>query len=86
MADSENKISDAAIDRAAAGFADIIKPANRSHFVEDFTMGAKWMRRQMKELYENNEPTFEEGPLHRAEAETPPPPEPQTTGGTQSRP
>ena len=45
-------ITDDDIHAAAQAFATIIKPANYQYFIEDFTMGAKWMRQQMQKAYE----------------------------------
>ena len=45
-------ITDDNIHEAAQAFATIIKPSNYQYFIEDFTMGAKWMRRQMQKAYE----------------------------------
>lgn len=40
------------IQEASKAFASIIDPANKTSFVEDFEIGAKWMRRKMREAYE----------------------------------
>lgn len=51
--------TDADLREAAMAFADIIfgtssllDPKVKSLFIEDFEMGAKWMRRKMREAYE----------------------------------
>lgn len=55
-------INDDQIKEAAQAFAAVIKPDPRQRFVEDFEMGARWMRRKMRELYEQT-PTTGPGPL-----------------------
>jgi hypothetical protein len=54
--------SDDDIQKDAASFADIIfgnpkmsrYKEMKATFIEDFSMGAKWMRRKMREAYENH--------------------------------
>lgn len=45
--------TDDEIRQAAAAFAQIIDPGNKTRFIEDFTIGAKWMRYKMRKMYED---------------------------------
>lgn len=58
-------ITDEEIKEAAEAFAIVTAPDNPQRFIEDFEMGAKWMRYKIRKEYEQ---TFTPIPGHRTQA------------------
>lgn len=70
-------ITDEEIKEAAAAFARFTAPDNPQRFIEDFEMGAKWMRYKLRKEYEQ---TFAPPPGHRDQDKQSP--QPQKAPGT----
>lgn len=73
-------ITDEEIKEAAEAFASVTAPDNPQRFIEDFEMGAKWMRYKLRKEYEQ---TFTPPPGHRDQDKQIP--DPKKTPGTRQR-